>query len=187
MKNLCKALLLCSFLFCFAARAEAFPSIKTVILPLEDTDAYHSKEVDQLVADRLRDHFRYPFYEKDFVALPEAVVIAGKKSTDRENMAALAKIREAGLVIGVELIEARAQIKQPAFFGWDRDRDTYVDTRAEIRICAYSAGDGLYRSWPAKLSREEVMTVNSGVKPAVEELLEKLLKELPYQRLPKVE
>ena len=187
MKNLCKALLLCSFLVCFAARAEAFASIKTVILPLEDTAAYHSKEVDQLVADHLRDHFRYPFYDRDFITLQYATLLPGKKITDQENMAALAKAREAGLVVGVELVEAEARIRQPAFTGWDRDRDTYLDTKVGLAIRIYSASDGVYRSWPAQLSREEVMTVNSGVKPAVEELLEKLLKELPYQRLPKVE
>ncbi len=185
MKKLCSIVLFCALLISFSMRAEAFTSVKTVILPLQDTAAYHSKEVDQLVADRLRDHFRYPFYDKDFVAWQDAALLPGKKITDQENMAALAKAREAGLVVGVELVTAKVKMRQSAFASWECD--TYLDTEVEVAVRIYSAGDGVYRSWPAQLSREEVMTVNSGVKAAVEELLEKLLKELPYQRLAKVE
>ncbi|WP_346353741.1 hypothetical protein [Azotosporobacter soli] len=183
MKVMLRLLLLIFCLFSLHGQAAALESVNVALLPLEDTAAYHLPEVDAVVKSRLQDHFRFPFYEKIIVSPSEAHLVTGKKSIEADSMAALAKAKQADLVIGVELVYARSDIKNSGFTLWN-DNSTVMQTDVEVAIYAYSLSDGKYQSWRERLSKEEDLSVNSGVKAAVETLLEKLLFRLPYKRIP---
>ncbi len=183
MKVMLRWLLLVCCLFFFPGQAAALESVKVVVLPLEDTAAYHLPEVDALVKNRLQDHFRFPFYEKKMLAPADVQRTGGEKMLTLESMAALAKTQQADLVIGVELVRARSELKNSAFGLWN-DGSNLMQTDVEVAIYTYAQSDGKYQSWRERLSKEEELSVNSGVKAAVETLLEKLLHRLPYKRIP---
>ena len=181
MKTWVMLVMSCFCLVLLTGQAAAFDSTKVLLLPLEDTAGYQSQEVNDLVAARLADHFRFPFYEK--TVLP-AGAMAGRNSNDKSSLAMMAKERQAGLVICVELQRARLSEREAGNGALDGGGDTILSSDVVLVIHAYQAKDDTYQSWSAERKVDEVLSANSGVRPAVEELVENLLSALPYKRIP---
>lgn len=169
------------FIGVFSGTAWAADSLKVVILPLQDTANYGVPEVNKLVDDRLWEHFRFPFYEKKRMDL----TLGSGWRFGRAAMAELAKQQQVDLLVGSELLQAstEAEFNHWGFSEWQND-STVMRTRVELAIYTYRLQDDRYEVWTEKLDRKEELSASSGVKSAVEELLDKLLLRLPYKRIP---
>lgn len=167
--------------------ALAYNTYHVAILPLINTANCKDKEIIQLIETKVKDKFKFPFYE----IIPTASVITAieqsihrEKITNQSSMKIISADLPADIVIAIELVHAQSLIVTPSLWSLYSDDDTYLDTNVFIKCYTYTVKNDSYRSLKASNSGLEPMRIDTTLYNSVEKTMDQMIKKLPYKRVP---
>lgn len=167
--------------------ALAYNTNHVAILPLINTANCKDKEILQLVETKVKDKFKFPFYE---IIPTESVTTGIKKSmtmekiTNQSSMKKLSADLPADIIIAIELVQAQSLLVTPSLWSLYSDDDTYLDTKVFIKCYTYNVKNDNYLSLKASSSGLEPIRVDTTLYNSVEKAMDQIIRKLPYKRVP---
>jgi hypothetical protein len=167
--------------------ALAYNTNHVAILPLINTANCKDKEILQLVETKVKDKFKFPFYE---IIPTESVTSTIKKSmtmekiTNQSSMKKLSADLPADIIIAIELVQAQSLLVTPSLWSLYSDDDTYLDTKVFIKCYTYNVKNDTYLSLKASSSGLEPIRVDTTLYSSVEKAMDQIIRKLPYKRVP---
>lgn len=166
----------------------AFPQYKVALLPTLNTANLNTTEVSKVIEYKIHRKLRFPFYE--FIPATESATALKMVTTkhnlpivDQGSLTLMSESLSADIVLIAEVIQAQSHL-QNSFSFWHVSDDTIETIDVQLKLYAYSAkGDKYYMVKAEKYSSAPV-TVNHTLQSTIDEAMDELLKQLPFETIP---
>lgn len=164
---------------------QAMTPLNVAVLPPINTANYKYMEDVQVIQDKIKEPFKYPYYSlisSESAATATRLILADHKSirlSDEQVMADLAKKLSADIVVVVEL--SQVNLREFSDF-WQEE--TFVESGIVLKCYAYSSVDRKYHVLKVTRFETELCSVNTNAAVFFKELTEQILVKLPYKRIP---
>ncbi len=160
--------------------AFAYNTYHVAVVPVVNTANCQDEEILKLIQTKVKDKFKFPFYE--IIPVQKEALTRLK---DKASIEQLANDLSADIVIGIELVNAQSAIVTPSFWSfYSNNDDTYLDTRVLIKCYTYTVKDDIYLSLKASSSGLEPMRVDTNLYNSVGKAMDEIIGKLPYKRVP---
>jgi|GEM_PF-5884969 len=166
----------------------AFPKYKVTLLPIINTANIENTEAMRLIEYKIHRKLRFPFYE--FIPdteIASAISVAATSNTlrfsEQSNLSLIAKPLSADIMLAAEIVKARSDL-QHSFFLWNNNDETIENIHVLLIIYAYSVQDNKFYVMKAEKCTTVPLNANSGLLSAIDEVMDELLKKLPFTTIP---
>ena len=167
----------------------AFPQYKVALLPTLNTANLNTTEVSKLIEYKIHRKLRFPFYE--FIPATESATALKMVTTkhnlpivDQGSLTLMSESLSADIVLIAEVIRAQSHL-QNSFSLWHVSDDTIETIDVQLKLYAYSAKDDKYYIVKAQKYSSAPATANHTLQSTVDEAMDELLKQLPFETIPR--